>query len=79
MTETGGSNGASAASSPLLPEEIEALATLALALPDGWIVAILAPNGQVAMGPDSEIPYHTRCWEADPLRRRIRRRPLRQV
>lgn len=64
---------ASVASSSLLPEEVESLAAIALALPDGWIVAVLAPSGQVAIGPEGELPYHVRCWRADPRTRRIRR------
>ena len=74
-----GEASASVASSDLLPAEVEALAAIALALPEGWIVAVLAPNGQVAIGPDNEVPYHVRCWQADGRVRRIRRQPLRRV
>lgn len=63
----------------LLPEEAEALAAIALSLPDGWVVCILAPEGQVAIGPADELPYHTRCWCADRRSRRIRRQPVRLV
>ena len=74
-----GEASASVASSDLFPAEVEALAAIALALPEGWIVAVLAPNGQVAIGPDNEVPYHVRCWQADGRTRRIRRQPLRRV
>ncbi len=69
--------GVASVASVLLPEEIEALATIALALPDGWVVAILAPHGQVAIAPDAEMPYHTRCWQADRRRRTVRKQPFR--
>jgi hypothetical protein len=78
LTDAGNQHSASVAST-LLPEEVEALAAIALALPDGWIVAVLAPDGQLAIGPENEIPYHTRCWSASPATRRIRRRPWRPV
>lgn len=63
------------AARPLSALEAAQLASVARELPDGWILQIEAPYGQVAITPRDEAPYHVRCWVSDPaLQRTYRRR-----
>lgn len=64
MAATPGRHCASEASTfdPLL---VEALREIALALPDGWIVQVTGPHGQLVMLPRQYAHAHHRLLAAD--------------
>ncbi len=64
MAATRGEHIASVAS-VLQPDEVGQLVALARALPDGWIVQITPPHGQLVMLPRSYAHAFHRCVIAD--------------
>jgi len=48
-----------------MPSEALELAATARALPDGWIVMVTPPHGQLVMLPRRYAHAHHRCWVSD--------------
>lgn len=57
--------------------EREDIAAVALALPEGWIVQLEPPHGQMAITPRVGAPQYVACWSADRESRRMTRHRLR--
>ncbi len=53
------------AASVIQPDEVRQLVDLARALPDGWIVQITPPHGQLVMLPRRYAYAYHRCVVAD--------------
>lgn len=49
----------------LKPSEALELAATAQGLPDGWIVQVTPPHGQLVMLPRRYAFAHHRCWVSD--------------
>lgn len=45
--------------------EVSELAATAKALPDGWVVAVLPPHGQLTITPREQLRAYHRCHVAD--------------
>ena len=57
--------------------EAHELGETAMALPDGWVVTVEAPYGQLALVPAANVRWHTGCFVADRRSRRVTRLPWR--
>jgi hypothetical protein len=58
---------------PLSPHEADQLGTIALGLPESWVVQILPPFGQLGISPAGERLVRHRCHTAWASRRVITR------
>lgn len=53
--------------------ETDDLRATALALPDGWVVALIPPYGQVVIEPRANRHRYHRCWVGDRVLGRLYR------